>query len=117
MRVALFDAFVPRPCNAPPSRGKRCVVVRDRRARPSPRDPTMRLRSARSFVPSFVVVALASHAFAQEDTTQRVSVRESGAESAGISRAPGITAEGRVIVFQSLARNLVVGDSNGVADV
>lgn len=77
----------------------------------------MRLRSARSLVPSFVVVAIASQAAAQEDTTQRVSVRESGAESAGTSRTPAITAEGRVIVFQSLARNLVVGDHNGFADV
>ena len=76
-------------------------------------------RSPLRATPALVLAfgTLASAARAQEDTTQRMSVRESGAEVAGISRAPAITAEGRVIVFQSLARNCVVGDSNGVADI
>lgn len=79
-------------------------------------------RAFRTHAPSLLLVLCAGtlqapHARAQEDTTQRVSIRESGAQVNGISRAPSITAEGRVIVFQSLSRNLVVGDLNGVSDV
>ncbi|MBI5364419.1 MAG: PD40 domain-containing protein [Planctomycetes bacterium] len=79
--------------------------------------PQLRVSTSRfPFVP-LACAFLAGVAAAQEDTTQRMSVRESGAQAAGISRAAATTAEGRVILFQSLARNLVVGDTNGVQDV
>src|SRR5262245_22165837 len=50
-------------------------------------------------------------------TTERVSVDSSGLESNGDSLYPGISADGRWVVFQSYATNLVKGDTNGVPDV
>ncbi len=46
-------------------------------------------------------------------TTVRVSVDSSGAEGNGNSSSPSISANGRYIVFNSVANNLVQGDSNG----
>ena len=49
--------------------------------------------------------------------TERVSVDSFGAEGDGNSYAPAISADGRIVVFQSSADNLVAGDSNGFQDV
>jgi hypothetical protein len=50
--------------------------------------------------------------------TERVSVDSSGAESNDYSiYRPSISADGRVVAFDSLASNLVAGDTNGVLDV
>jgi hypothetical protein len=49
--------------------------------------------------------------------TKRVSTRSNGAEANGSSVLQGISADGRYVVFNSLASNLVAGDSNGVHDV
>jgi Tol biopolymer transport system component len=49
-------------------------------------------------------------------TTRRVSVG-AGAESDGFSENPAISADGRFVVFDSDATNLVGGDGNGVNDV
>ncbi|MGE0812291.1 MAG: hypothetical protein AB7O28_00290 [Vicinamibacterales bacterium] len=50
-------------------------------------------------------------------TTARVSVGQAGAQADGSSRAAAIGADGRRVAFQSLAGNLVAGDTNQVDDV
>jgi Tol biopolymer transport system component len=47
----------------------------------------------------------------------RASVGPQGAEADRESRSPRISADGRLVVFQSLASNLVPGDDNGAWDV
>jgi Tol biopolymer transport system component len=54
---------------------------------------------------------------AELETTSRVSVDSAGAAANGASVDPGISADGRFVVFSSTASNLVAGDSNAVADV
>ncbi|WP_190303251.1 TolB family protein [Methylomonas rhizoryzae] len=49
--------------------------------------------------------------------TVLVSVDSSGVQGNKASSAPGISANGRRIVFQSSATNLVANDSNGAADI
>jgi Tol biopolymer transport system component len=50
--------------------------------------------------------------------TTRVSVDSTGAQAmGGNSSAPAISADGRFVVFGSLATNLVAADGNGVQDV
>ena len=49
--------------------------------------------------------------------TQRVSAADDGSEANGRSSAPSISADGRWVAFESLANNLVPGDSNGVREV
>jgi Tol biopolymer transport system component len=50
-------------------------------------------------------------------TTSRISVDSAGTQSNGDSYRPRISADGRFVVFESLASNLVAGDANGVRDV
>lgn len=49
--------------------------------------------------------------------TARVSVDSRGNQADNFSQAPHLNADGRYIVFESLASNLVSGDTNGVIDV
>jgi Tol biopolymer transport system component len=49
-------------------------------------------------------------------TTERLSVGDSG-EATDDSSVLGISADGRLIVFGSLASNLVAGDTNGASDL
>ena len=53
----------------------------------------------------------------QSASTARVSVSATGAQLAGESSAPSISADGRLVAFQSLAEGVVPGDSNGWIDV
>jgi Tol biopolymer transport system component len=53
----------------------------------------------------------------QARTTQRVSVSSSGAEGDGASSRADISADGRFVVFESTATNLVPSDTNGQRDV
>ncbi len=53
----------------------------------------------------------------KERKTVRVSVASNGEEGNGNSRFPSISGDGRFIVFQSAASNLVEGDTNGVEDI
>jgi len=48
----------------------------------------------------------------QSGTTERVSVDSGGAEGNGDSRGAAVTPDGRYVVFQSFASNLVAGDTN-----
>lgn len=51
-------------------------------------------------------------------TTELISVASDGiTQGNGPSVSPGISADGRFVAFQSLASNLVPGDTNGVADI
>ncbi len=53
----------------------------------------------------------------QENTVSRVSMACDGSQSNGHSFTPDISSDGRYIVFQSEATNLVEGDTNGKADI
>jgi Tol biopolymer transport system component len=56
-----------------------------------------------------------SYVFAGE--TERVSVDSGGIESDDWSQCPGVSANGRFIVFESTATNLVPDDTNGTFDI
>jgi Tol biopolymer transport system component len=49
--------------------------------------------------------------------TERVSVGPSGEQGNGLSFDGAMSGDGRFVVFQSLASNLVAGDTNGTVDV
>lgn len=53
----------------------------------------------------------------QTGAIERVSVSSSGAQANNRSSDPAISADGRYVVFSSLASNLVSGDTNGIEDV
>ncbi len=53
----------------------------------------------------------------QTGTTERVSVDSSGLQANGYSGNPSINADGRYVMFQSTATNLIGGDTNVVQDV
>jgi RHS repeat-associated protein len=53
----------------------------------------------------------------QVGTTTRVSTAADGSQGNGLVQLPSISADGRVVAFQSESSNLVPDDSNGVADV
>jgi Tol biopolymer transport system component len=53
----------------------------------------------------------------QAATTDRVSVSGSGAQSNGSSYEPSVSGDGRYVVFESDATNLVSGDNNGARDI
>ncbi len=50
-------------------------------------------------------------------TTTRVSVTSSGGEPNSASNHPSISADGRFVAFESVASNLVSGDTNGAGDI
>src|SRR5436305_1591988 len=49
--------------------------------------------------------------------TRRVSLSSTGAQANGDSLHAAISADGRVVAFESVATNLVGGDTNAVSDV
>jgi Tol biopolymer transport system component len=49
--------------------------------------------------------------------TERVSVDSRGRQANGGSFFPAVSGDGRLVAFQSVATNLVAGDTNGVQDV
>jgi Tol biopolymer transport system component len=51
------------------------------------------------------------------NVTERVSVSSSGAQGNGPSLSASISGSGRLVAFQSLASNLIAGDTNEVTDV
>jgi Tol biopolymer transport system component len=54
---------------------------------------------------------------AQTGTADRVSLDSSGQQADAASTNPSISDDGRYVVFESSATNLVASDSNGVSDV
>jgi hypothetical protein len=53
----------------------------------------------------------------QTNTTSRVSVSSVGVQGNKLSSGPGLSADGRYVVFYSDSTNLVSGDTNAVRDV
>ena len=53
----------------------------------------------------------------QSGQTERVSVSSAGVQGNNDSYYPGISSDGRYVVFESAASNLVAGDTNGVYDI
>jgi Tol biopolymer transport system component len=53
----------------------------------------------------------------QAGTTERVSIDSASAQSNGVSQLPAISGDGRVVAFESVATNLVAGDTNNASDV
>ncbi len=53
----------------------------------------------------------------QGGTTALFSVATDGAQGNGLFQLPSISADGRVVAYQSESTNLVPGDTNGVGDV
>src|SRR3954451_23163109 len=53
----------------------------------------------------------------RDGAVTRVSVAADGGDANGPSASPDVSADGRFVVFESAASNLVAGDSDGVADV
>lgn len=51
------------------------------------------------------------------DTTERISVASDGTQADHDSFEPGLSDDGRFVVFRSMAANLVPGDANARADV
>ena len=51
------------------------------------------------------------------NTTNRVSISGTGQQGNGISSLPSISNNGQIVAFQSLASNLVAGDTNNRADI
>lgn len=75
----------------------------------------MNTRTARFSLRAVLSFALAGAAAGQ--TTTRVSVSSDGVSGNAHSRRPCISADGRIVVFHSMANNLVPNDSNGDYDV
>jgi WD40-like Beta Propeller Repeat len=82
----------------------------------------LRMRAHRVFVLT-ATVTVAFAAGAQADAahvtgwTSRIGAAASGGDPDLYSHRPAISAEGRYVVFESGASNLVPGDTNGVLDV
>src|SRR5688572_20144009 len=71
-----------------------------------------------SLIHTFLLGALiASTSAARPQATTRVSVATGGAEGNGTSIRTSTSADGRYVAFQSVATNLVAGDTNGVYDI
>jgi Tol biopolymer transport system component len=64
-----------------------------------------------------VPASLAPTASAATGATTRVSVATGGTQANNYSGPSAISADGRYVAFESLASNLVAGDTNGVQDV
>jgi Tol biopolymer transport system component len=52
-----------------------------------------------------------------DETTERVSVAGDGSQANGASTSAGISADGRYVVFSSIASNLAENDTNGNYDI
>lgn len=62
-------------------------------------------------------LAAPARSVASAGAIARVSVASGGAEANGQSFQPAVSADGRFVAFESHARNLVGGDTNGAKDV
>jgi Tol biopolymer transport system component len=82
-----------------------------------PRSPEVRTPDRAARWTSVACVAALTAGLARAQTTECASVATGGAQGNDSSLAPAISADGRFVAFVSLATNLVVGDTNGCADV
>jgi Tol biopolymer transport system component len=91
---------------------------------PTPVSPFVRVRPALAALAlaAVVVAGGTSPAAARTPkTTSLVSVNaagdSSGNQTSGLPRSPGISADGRYVVFSSAASDLVANDTNGLPDI
>jgi len=69
---------------------------------------------------AFVALAVPSRGVGASALTERVSVSSTGGQGDGDSSGdalPAISGDGRYVAFDSLATNLVPGDTNGFLDM
>ncbi len=71
--------------------------------------------AATAIVAGIILAASAATALAQ--STERVSVATGGGQSNSASDSPVTSADGRFVAFESIASNLVSGDTNGLNDI
>ncbi|HVS11165.1 MAG TPA: hypothetical protein VMS76_14945 [Planctomycetota bacterium] len=79
-----------------------------------------RLRSVRAaslILLLWISTPAAGASLLPQGSTTRVSVASSGVQGNWNSRAPSVSADGRLVAFSSYASNLVDGDTNGAVDV
>jgi Tol biopolymer transport system component len=74
------------------------------------------LRSGLGLIGAALDVAMLAAPSPAQTVTARVSVDSSGAQAKGASDGAGLSSDGRIFVFNSVASNLVSGDTNGVED-
>ncbi len=77
----------------------------------------MRLRPSPISLPGSLFAVLLLSGSASSQTTSRLSLGPGGVQGNGFSVSPVLSADGRYVLFQSGANNLVAGDTNGVGDV
>ena len=53
----------------------------------------------------------------QEGTTKRLSIADDGTQGNGSSGIPGFSADGRYVIFESVAKNLIPNDTNDKRDI
>ncbi|MCO6430990.1 MAG: hypothetical protein J5J00_09025 [Deltaproteobacteria bacterium] len=63
---------------------------------------------------SFIAIA---PAYAQDLTTERVSISSAGEQGSDSSSGPSLSSDGTLVAFSSTAPNLVTGDGNTRGDV
>jgi Tol biopolymer transport system component len=66
---------------------------------------------------SVALAAFLACASARAQSTERASVSTGGTEANGISGLGAMSGDGRFVVFESSASNLVAGDTNGFKDI
>ena len=74
-------------------------------------------RTSLSFLAVVLAALLVTQASAAPGDTVLVSVASDGTQGNSSSGIPNISADGRYVVFASIASNLAPGDTNGVADI
>jgi cold shock CspA family protein len=77
----------------------------------------MALRTAWKVCGVFVLSTFAAPLVRAFQETTRVSVDSTGAQANTNSDGGGLSADGRIVVFQSYASNIVTGDTNGRQDI
>lgn len=74
-------------------------------------------RRSAFLLPGLLAVAGLASAPLAAQSTERVSLDSAGLQASAGSGAPSISADGRYVAFQSYADDLVIGDTNSVADI
>ncbi|MHC1726025.1 MAG: TolB family protein [Syntrophobacteraceae bacterium] len=74
-------------------------------------------RTVASAVLFSLVFAFGPATKADAGNMHRVSVTSAGGQVEGVSIHPSISSDGQIVAFQSSASDMVVGDSNGEADI
>lgn len=74
-------------------------------------------RRSAFLLPGLLAVAGLASPLLAAQSTERVSLDSAGLQASAGSGAPSISADGRYVAFQSYADDLVIGDTNSVADI